>query len=96
MAAKRKSVDLLDPTPHRPGYIQQRAQRQNVILESKTARFLLEKFAWGFISTIFIQHIALLVLEDLKLAQETGGKFEEMVSPSRTPSSKSNLIYLAG
>jgi len=78
MAARRKSVDLLDPTPARPVGIQQRAQRQHVILESRTARFLLEKFAWGFISTIFIQHIALLVLEDLKLAQETGGKFEDL------------------
>ena len=78
MATKRKAVDLQDSGPVAGGGRQQRAMRQDVKLQSKVARFLLEKFAWGFISTILLQQIAALVLEDIKLAQQTGGKFDDL------------------
>ena len=81
MASKRKA-DLLNPGPAAGpapgGGRQQRAMRQEVKLQSKVARFPLEKFAWGFISTIFLQQIAALILEDIKLAQQTGGNFDDL------------------
>ena len=77
MASKRKAIDLLDSGPVGGGR-QQRANRLEVKLQSKVARFLLEKFAWGFITSIFVQQIAALILEDIKLAQQTGGTLDDL------------------
>ena len=78
MANRKRKLDLGDNSSTGGGGIQQHLKQDEVVLESLVAKFLLELFAWGFISSILVQQLAYFIAQDIKLAQETGGVFKDL------------------
>ena len=59
------------------------AESTKPALESGLANFLLEQFAWGYMSPQLVQQIALLAVKDINNVVSTGGYLKDLEQLSR-------------